>query len=185
MLLINDRVRPCNARFSRSSSGRVTLSVPSWFVTEIVAAIVRLRVPLGPFTVMFCPEPVGTIVMSTPVGTVMGACPIRDIAVTSPDVAEDFAADFALARFAVGHESLRGGQDGNAEAPEHARHIAGLAVHTETGRRDAAQARDRAIPVRAVLHLDRQDVAHALGRGGHFVALDVALLLEDLGECDL
>ena len=56
---------------------------------------------------------------STPLGTGMGARPIR-LMTDLPDVAEDFAADLALARLPVGHEPLAGGQDGDAEAAEDA-----------------------------------------------------------------
>ena len=64
-----------------------------------------------------------SMVTSTPPGTVMGDLPMRDIECSdSPHVAEDFAAHFALARLAVGHQPLAGGQDGHAETAEDARH---------------------------------------------------------------
>ena len=79
-----------------------------------------MRVPFGPFTVtvLFSPP---TMVTSTPPGTVMGDLPMRDMRYSdSPHVAEDFAADFALARFAVGHQPLAGGQDSHTETAEDA-----------------------------------------------------------------
>ena len=81
----------------------------------------RERVPLGPFTDTLRPE----IVTSTPDGTVMGAFPIRDISFPTfvsglPDEAQNFAADFALARFAVGEKPLASGQNCNTKATQYA-----------------------------------------------------------------
>src|SRR6187431_2328581 len=146
----------------------------------MVPGICRSRVPLGPLTEIVRP----TTVTSTPAGTVMGALPIRDI-VSSPDVAEDLAADVALARLAVGHEAMGGGQDSHAEATEHARHGVGAAVDPQARRRDATQAGDRAVTIGRVLELDGQDLADAAGRRAGLEAADVALLLEDFGEAHL
>src|SRR6478735_11929923 len=123
MLDTSVRDRPCNERFSRSSSGRSTTRVatppsPASLRTVMAPGMVRLRVPFGPFTVTSAP----LMVTSTPEGTLIGALPMRDMRGSLPDVAEDFAADLALARFAVGHEPVAGGQDGHPEATEDARH---------------------------------------------------------------
>src|SRR6188474_2897624 len=106
----------------------------------MVPGICRSRVPLGPLTEILRPS----TVTSTPAGTVMGALPIRDM-VSSPDVTEDLAADVALARLAVGHEPVGGGQDGDAETTGHAGHGVGVAVDPQARRRDATQTGDRAI----------------------------------------
>src|SRR5918996_756828 len=68
--------------------------------------------------------------MLTPSGTGMGALPIRDIR-RSPHETEHLAAHAAPARFAVGEESLTGGQDGDAEASEDAGNLVGLRVDAE------------------------------------------------------
>ena len=91
--------------------------------------ISRSSEPYGPFTVMWVP----TMLTSTPAGTVIGACPIRDMSGSLPDVTEDFAADLALTRFPVGHEPLAGGQDSDTQATEHARYIGGAAVNPQPG----------------------------------------------------
>src|SRR6201989_886315 len=160
MLLRRLRVRRWRARLSRSSSGRDTSTWPSTCCTLIVAGTVRVISPFGPLTVTTRPA----ILTSTPDGIAMGACPIRDIrSLRSPDVAQDFAADLAPARLTVGHQPLRGGQDGDAEAAEDARHAPGVAVDPQAGRGDPLDARDGAIAVGRVLHRDGEDVTDALG----------------------
>src|SRR5206468_993133 len=120
----------------------------------------------GPLTVMR-PTP---IVTSTPAGSGMGDRPIRDI--SSPDVAEDLAALATLARLAVGHEALIGGQDGNAEAAQHAGQPIGLGVDTQAGLRHPPQSRDRAIPIGRVLHRDLEEAARPRRVVAHAEALD-------------
>src|SRR6478735_4930706 len=180
------RDRPWSERFSRSSSGRSTSRVavppsPASLRTVMAPGMVRLRVPLGPFTVTSAP----LMVTSTPEGTEMGALPMRDMRGSLPDVAEDFAADLALARLTVGHQPIAGGQDGHPEATEDTRDAVTLAVDPQAGGGDAPQAGDGAGPVGGVLHRDRQHVAGARGGRGDGEAGDVALLLQDRGERDL
>src|SRR5437763_9451493 len=141
MLFTSDRVRPCRARCSRSSSGRSTRMVESSWRTVMSGGNARSSWPLGPLTMMR-PAP---IVTSTPDGSRMGERPTRDI--SSPHVAEDLAALATLARLAVGHEALVGGQDGDAEAAEHAGQPVGLCVDPQPGLRHPAQTRDRAIAI--------------------------------------
>src|SRR4051794_7845097 len=179
------RLRPCSERFSRSSSGRSTSRVatppsPASLRTVIAPGMVRLRVPFGPFTVTSAPS----MVTSTPAGRLIGVLPMRDMRGSLPDVAEDFAADLALARLTVGHQPLAGGQDGHPEATEDARHAVALAVDPQAGGGDAPQAGNGAGPVGGVLHRDGQHVARARGGRGDGEPGDVALLLEDRGERD-
>ena len=114
------RWSPCNDRFDRvvvdaarrracrrrvSTATPPTISCSSW--------------PFGPFTVTCAPS----IVTSTPLGTVIGCFPMRDMMATPlPDLAQDLAADLALARFPVGQQTLVGGQDRDPHAAEHRRH---------------------------------------------------------------
>src|SRR4051812_41039460 len=108
MLFTSERTRPCRARLWRSSLGRSTSSVASSWRMVIGSGIDRESVPCGPLTEMVP----GAIVTSTPLGTGMGLRPMRDIS-GLPDVAEDLAADLALARFSVGHETLAGREHGD------------------------------------------------------------------------
>ena len=57
----------------------------------------------------------------------MSGAPVR-----SEDLAEHFAADVALARLVVGHDALRGGHDGDAEAVGHGS-LASLSAATDRG----------------------------------------------------
>src|SRR5262245_29912868 len=132
MLATSERVRPCSARFSRSSSGRViTRSSPSR-ATVMVSGASCSSVPFGPFTVTRLPE----IVTSTPLGTGMGILPIRDI--SSPHLTEDLAADTLLTRLAVGHETLVRRENRDPHAAEYARDALGLGVDAQAGLRHAA-----------------------------------------------
>ena len=101
---------------------------------------------------------------------------------SSPHEAEDLAAHVALARLAVGHEPLAGRDHGHAEPAEDPRDLGGLAVDAQARLGHPAEAGDHASPFGRVLHLDRQHAAGPLGVVGHLVALDVALLVEDVGE---
>src|SRR6478735_4402851 len=121
MLLIRVRVRPCRARLSRWSSGRLTSSEPSPFSTVMGVATAWDRVPLGPLTVtMFA-----WTCTSTPDGTGTGSLPMRDIASTSaswsPDVGEDFPTHTLLVGLPVGEQALAGRDDRDTEATEHLR----------------------------------------------------------------
>src|SRR5258706_9904002 len=173
MLLTSDRVRPCSARFSRSSSGRSTRIVESSWRTLMTAGRSRSSWPLGPFTRTW-PSP---IVTSTPEGSGMGERPIRDI--SSPHVAEDLAALATLARLSVGHEALVGGQDSDTEAAQHAGQTVGLGVDAEPGLRHPAQAGDRAVALGRVLHRDLEEPARTSRVVAHGEALDIALALKD------
>src|SRR5215813_12626991 len=117
MFATSDRVRPCSARFARSSSGRDTSSVSPSRVIEMLPGASCSSVPLGPLTVTCVPSRV----TSTPLGIAMGCLPTRDMAL--PDLAEDLTADPTLARLTVGHETLVGGEDGDPHAAEDARHV--------------------------------------------------------------
>src|SRR5262245_57639932 len=101
---------------------------PSWR-TEMTPGMSRASSPFGPFTLMVRSDTVTT----TPLGTAMGDFPMRDMSAPrpSPDEAQDLATDAGPAGFAVGHETLAGGQDSDAEAAEDPRHTVGLGVDAE------------------------------------------------------
>src|SRR5213592_3878427 len=176
MLLTSERVSPWRARCMRSSLGRSTSSTaPSWR-TVMSGGNERDSEPRGPLTVISRP-PRAT---STPDGMLIGDRPTRDI--RSPHVTEDLAADAALARLAVGHEALAGGQDGDAEAAEHAGEPVGLDVHAQTRLRHPAQSRDARHALRRVLHRHLERATRTRRVVVHLVARDVALALEDGGQ---
>src|SRR5437763_16372850 len=153
MFATNERVNPCSARFSRSSSGRVTISSSPSRVIAMLSGASCSSVPFGPVTVTRVPSSV----TSTPLGIGMGFLPMRDMGRTPlPDLAEDLAAHAALTRFAVGHESLVGREDRDAHAAEDTGHRIGLGVHAQARLRDAPEAGDRALAVGRVLQLDLQ-----------------------------
>src|SRR5688500_15830532 len=118
----------------------------------------------------------------TPLGISIALRPMRDM--KSPDLAEDLAADAALARLAVGHQPLRRGEDGDAEAIADLRHVLGRDVLALAGTRHPAEAGDRApgAPVVPEGHGQRALVVVGLARDH---AVDEALLTEDLGDADL
>src|SRR6516162_11889149 len=102
MFATSVRDSPCRARTRPSSVGRVTV---------MGSATVSDSCPLGPVTVTSRPS----MVTSTPLGMVTGMRPIRDMAVSSPDVGEDFPAYAPLDRLPVGHQATGSGDDGDAE----------------------------------------------------------------------
>src|SRR6218665_1145742 len=107
---------PDMALASRDSSTGTKVSVPPLFSTLTSAFCVSARAPRAPLTLIW----LSLTDTSTPAGTVTGSFPIRDINFSSMpasvDVTQDFATDTGRARLAVGHHTLRGGDDGHAQA---------------------------------------------------------------------
>src|SRR3954447_23553613 len=126
MLFTSDRMRPCRARFWRSSLGRSTINVESSWRTVISPGRARASVPCGPFTVT---RPLLTCT-STPLGIAIGERPILLIALSpSPHVTEDLAAHATAVRLSVGHESLTGRQHGHTQPTEDPRQPVGGRVN--------------------------------------------------------
>src|SRR5690606_19619562 len=71
-----------------------------------------------------------------------------------PDVAENFAAEALLAGLLVGHDALRGGQDGDTQPPEHPGDLVALGVDPEPGAGDPPQTRDDPRLIGTVLQVD-------------------------------
>src|SRR5881398_708995 len=115
MFAINVRVRPCSARSSPRSVGRVTVIVPSSCAICMRCGTSWRSSPFGPETVT---RP-GSTETITPAGTSMGFFPIRLI-VLLPDVAEDFAADALGLGGAARDDAAGGGHDRDAHAAEDA-----------------------------------------------------------------
>src|SRR5437763_22080 len=144
MFAISERVRPCSARSSPRSVGRVTTSSSSRRSTLIRTGTCCVNSPSGPLTMM---RP-GSMAMFTPVGTGIGCLPMRLI---SPDEGHDLAADAALGGGPVGHETARSGQNRGTHPAEHARQAILARVDAATGLRDALEVRDHALAAAAVL----------------------------------
>src|SRR5687768_13767328 len=152
MFAINDLTKPWSARTSRVSFARVTRISSSAFSTVISSGNERCSSPLGPFTVIVWP----VTLTCTPDGTGMGACPTRDISSfpLSPHVGQDFAAYLRLARLPVGHEPLRGRDDRNAEAAQHARQLLGASIHAPARLRYPADPGDHPLALVGVAQAD-------------------------------
>src|SRR5687768_11533281 len=148
------RDRPCSARACCVSSARVTVSsLPSLRSSFTSGWNVRRSSPFGPFTTTSCP----LIFTSTPLATGMGILPMRLIALPYlPDVRQDLATEALLLRVAAGHEARRRGDDRDAEAAEHARHLGLARVDAEPGLRDPADAGHRGHLAADVLQLHRE-----------------------------
>src|SRR5690348_14733652 len=114
MFAISVRVRPCSARSSPRSVGRVTVMTPSDCSIFMRAGTSCVSSPSGPLTIT---RP-GESDTFTLVGSSMGCFPIRLILL--PDEAHDFAADSLLFRGARGDEPVRRRQDRDAHSAEHA-----------------------------------------------------------------
>src|ERR1022692_3502051 len=142
MLAISERDSPCSALISPSSLGLVTVTAPSDWLTSMGSATSRLRLPFGPRTVTSRP----LMVTSTPSGTTTGIRPIRDIAVSLPDVGEDFPAHATLVRLLVSHQARRGRDDGHAKAAEHPGQVVLPRVHPQAGLGHPLHPGDRALP---------------------------------------
>src|SRR5207302_8963687 len=146
--------------------------------TRISPSSVRWRLHWGHFTVICFPA----MATFTSPGTGIGDRPTRDISLASspsPHEAEDLAAHAALARLAVGHETLAGGQDGYSKATQDSGQSVGLAVDPEPGLGHAAEPGDGPGPLRGVLHRDLQAPPGAAGVVLHGAARDVPLPRED------
>src|SRR5574337_518861 len=147
------------------------------------ACTARASVPLVPLTVI-CSAVTST---STPAGTVIGIFPMRDIVFSprrarSGDVAQHFAADTRGARLAVGHNALGRGHDRHAEAVLHLRNRVAALVDAQPRAADALDALDHR-PAGVVLERDLEFGLRTLAPDREPV--DVALVLQDLGDRDL
>src|SRR4051812_24012067 len=175
MFAIRLRVRPCSARCSPRSVGRLTRSSPSSCLTSIARALASESSPLGPFT-LTCS---GWMLTSTPSGTAIGCLPIRLIAL--PDPRDELAADPGAASVVAAHDSTRGGDDRGAHAAQHLGDLARAHVAPVARAREAVEARDHRPAVLGVLQRHAQGLAHASGLD--LEVLDVPLLAED--ACDV
>src|SRR5687767_6868890 len=153
MLKIRLRVRPCRARCSPRSVGRLTRSVESSRSIERSRETACDSSPLGPFT-RTSPASIAT---STPAGISMGSFPMRLMA-GLPDVGEDLAPDTLVAGLIRRHHTARRRQDCCSHAALHARQLIGGRVLTPAGLGHATQAADHRLAGLGVLEPDPQRV---------------------------
>src|SRR4051812_29893927 len=179
MFATSVRVRPCSARSSPRSVGRVTTTSPSRCSIFIRAGTCCCSVPSGPATATRA----GSIVTVTPSGSGMGALPILLIAL--PDEGHHFAADAALLRGAARDETGRGREDRDAHPAEHARKAVLPGVDPAARLRHALQARYDPLAVAAELEVDDQGIEALVFLPLDVIVADVALLLEELGDAHL
>src|SRR4051812_31323659 len=135
MLKINERVRPCKDRLTRSSLGRVTVIalVLSSNCTCMSAAGEKASLPLGPSTPTL-PSATCTLTFA---GMTTGCLPMRAIGIVRrtpatgrgsaqglqkthlPHGAEDLAPGFLLAGLPVPQDASTGPEDGDSQAIQH------------------------------------------------------------------
>src|SRR2546425_591513 len=174
MFAINVRVRPCSARSSPRSVGRVTVITLSECSIFIRAGTSWDSSPRGPLTIT---RP-GESETFTPLGNSMGCLPIRLISL--PDEAHDLAADAFLLCRTGRDQSSRSRQDRHAHPAEHARQTILARIDTAAGLRHPLEVGDDPLAAPAVLQLDDQGIeAFALL---DVEVRDVSLLLEDAGN---
>src|SRR5436305_5928593 len=181
MFATSVRVRPCRARCSPRSVGRVTRSSSSTCTILMSRGTLSVSSALGPFTVT---RP-GSIEIDTPDGTGIGCFPIRDMA-RSPDLRHDLATDALAPRVVTGHHPLGRRDDRRSHPPLDPRDVGMVDVCPAAGPRNALEAGDHRRPLARVLQSHPQLPAGITGRGRDLLeGLDVSLLGEDARELSL
>src|SRR5690606_31603327 len=175
MLAMIERIVPVSATLAGAAALRTAW--PSSILISTPSGCAIERLPLGPFTVTL-PD---WMSIWTPLTMTIGLLAIRDMLVTPLcHEAQDFTADALLARLRIGHDALRGGNDGNAEAVEDLGQLVLAAVLTQTRPGEALQLLDNRLAF-VVLQLDLEFVL-AIADVGNGRAQDVAFVLQDLGD---
>src|SRR5512139_1271339 len=177
MLATRLRKVPDIASASTDSLAGAKLILPSAFLTVTSEFTGRTSVPSEPLT-LICSAVIDT---STPLGMAIGIFPTRDMCFFPflRDVAEHFAADAGLACLAVGHHTLRRGDDGHAQTVLHAGNVVATLVDAQTGAAHALDVLDHGA-TGVVLQRDFElRLGLVTGDGEIF---DVTLVLQDLGD---
>src|SRR5450432_1679460 len=168
---------PCSALASGVTA--LNTSVSPDFSTLTVSPKRRDSVPSGPLTEI-SPAP---MVTSTFGGRLTGLLPMRDIVwLPSGHDAQHFATDTGSARPAIGHHALRGRDNGDPQPVHHARDVVLALVDPQPGLGHALDLLDDG-PACVVLQRDLQQRLDALAHDRK--TIDVALVLEYLGDCNL
>src|SRR5512139_1579782 len=138
MLRTKLRTRPCRDRASRVSSGRPTITPLSSTLNSRPDATAIDSLPFGPST---CTAPEATFTL-TPAGNLSGTFPRRD---TSPNLAQELAADVASPCFAIAHQAQRRREDAHTEPVSHRRNLRRAGVHAQARLADTPHARDHRV----------------------------------------
>src|SRR5579859_132805 len=178
MLATSARVMPWSARWNRSSVGRETVIRPSATATLMSRCTVRSSDPLGPLTRTVR----SWTATSTPPGIGIGNLPTRDIRRSSPDEAQDLAADPGPPGVAVGHDPARGRKNRHAEPAAHPRDLRAAPVDAQARPADPPEPRDDARLALAVPQREAQLVRSLLVE---LEVRDEPLVLEDLRDLEL
>src|SRR5690606_3211095 len=174
MLATMERTVPVMAMCSGASGDSCTWPSSTFSSTPAGMAIDRL--PFGPLAAIWP----SWVFSSTPFGRAIGFLAIRDIAVPPlGHEAQDLAADALLARLRIGHDALRGGDDGDAQSVEDLGQLGLAAVLAQAGARDALHALDDRTAL-VVLEFDLELGLRAVL--DHARAGDVTLVLQHLGD---
>src|SRR5215218_1148744 len=178
MFATSERVRPCRARCSPRSVGRVTTRSSPSRATVMSRWMRSESSPLGPLTVTSS----GSIATLTPAGTGMGLRPIRLIA-DSPNLRHDLATEARSARLVTGHHAMGRRDDRRAHPTLDLRDVVMVDVGPLAGAGHPLDALDHRLAVARVLESHVDELAGVLCVGRlDLPALDVALLLEDAGQ---
>src|SRR6202171_3754877 len=174
MFATSARSVPCIALASTLAA--LNTSVSPFFSTVIAVPNWRDSVPSGPLTEI-SPGPTFT---STFGGSLIGLLPMRDMFFSpSCDDAQYFATDAGGARLAIGHDAVRGRDDGDSQSVHDPRDIVLALVDAQARLRHTLDFFDHR-PSRVVLQRDLQLRLGLVAHDGE--ALDVALVLEHLGD---
>src|SRR5689334_2844882 len=175
MLLTSARRVPDIAFDSRESSITSNDSVPLLFSTLTRPFSGWVRVPSGPLTVIDD----ALIATSVPAGTAIGILATRDIVYSLSHVAKHFATDAGCTCFTVGHHTLRGRDDCDAQAVHDLRDLVLALVDAQARTGNALDALDN----RTANVIFQTDVQFRLATfGGHGEIFDVTLVLQDVGD---
>src|SRR5687768_12380290 len=141
------RIRPWKARVFFSSSGRWNFTTLSSTFIVMPAMMGVCNEPLGPLTTTASPS----WRTSTPFGSGISFFPIRDMALSLPDLAEHFAADAGLRGLDAREDALGGRDDGQTETAQNLRDLFLATVDAAARARNALDAVNDRLAVFRVL----------------------------------
>src|SRR5437764_9372125 len=130
----------------------LTRTSPPSTATDVPVRTTCCSAAFAPFTRT---SPSCTVTV-TPAGIGTGFLPTRDMPPSLPDLREELAAEAGLPRFAIGHETPRGGHHRHTQAAHDARDARLRHVHAAAGRRDAPDTGDHAGVRARVLEVDAE-----------------------------
>src|ERR1700674_1428889 len=163
MFATSVRESPCSCLARRESLGRSTRICPWSRTTMISRSSLWLTLPLGPSTET---RPAWTFTLTFS-GTLMGSLPMRDMEWLLPDGGEELAAQVLLARLAIDHDPLGGGEHGDAEPVHHLGDVLVADVPAKARRRLPLDLADRGPFLGVVLEDDRHDALLAVLAARH------------------